>query len=92
MMKTIGLQPAFDHALDATLYTLEKHTPATALAVGHNPKDVFQNRWQCLQSILCCPLQLVLSPKLPNFNIVKKRVLWCTGSIIQHVKTGNVYE
>ena len=71
MMKKIGLQPAFDHALDATLYTLEKHTPATALAVGHNPKDVFQNRWQRLQSILCCPLQLVLSPKLPNSNIPK---------------------
>ena len=70
-MKKIGLQLAFGHALDATLYTLEKHTPATALAVGHNPKDVFQNRWQRLQSILCCPLQLVLSPKLPNSNIPK---------------------
>ena len=71
MRKKIGLQLAFGHALDATLYTLEKHTLATALAVGHNPKDVFQNRWQHLQSILCCPLQLVLSPKLPNSNIPK---------------------
>ena len=71
MRKKIGLQLAFGHVLDATLYTLEKHTPATVLAVGHNPKDIFQNRCQRLQSILCCPLQLVFSPKFPNSNIPK---------------------
>ena len=69
--------------------TSEKDTPATALAVGRNPKDIFQNRWQRLQSILCCPLQLVLS-KIAKFQHSQKRVLCCTCSIIQHVKTANV--
>ena len=71
MMKKIGLQPAFGHALNAAFHTLEKDTLCTTLAVVHNPKDIFQNRWQRLQRILCCPLQLVLSPKLPNSNIPK---------------------
>ena len=48
MMKRIGVQLAFGHALDATIYTLEKDTPPTALAAGHNPKDIFQNRWKRL--------------------------------------------
>ena len=87
----IGLQPPFGHALDGALYILEKDTPATALAVGHNPKDIFQNRWQHPQSILCCPLQLVPSLKLPTSNIPKKCVICCTCSITQHVKTDNVW-
>ena len=49
--------------------TLGKYTPCPALAAAHNPKDIFQNKWQHLQSNLRCPLQLVLLLKLPNANI-----------------------
>ena len=49
--------------------TLGKDTPCPTLAAAHNPKYIFQNKWQHLQSNLRCPLQLVLLLKLPNANI-----------------------
>ena len=52
--------------------TLRKDTPYPPLAIAHIPKDILQNRWQHLQSNLRCPLQLVLSLKLPNANVPKK--------------------
>ena len=50
--------------------TLETQSPALAIAQNH--KNIFQNKWQLLQSNLHCPLQLVLWMKLPNAHIAKK--------------------